>query len=399
MIEGFRNNLIGRKTLISTVIVATLFGFGAGLAGDMFSKTILLDAVLDDDLLTEVNGRFFELLSKYRLISENSSDQPLELVIRKPGSGTLENPQKIEVGGLLNSLRDNSVLLFSKKPINATEASTAAYWPSQALARAVILTSDGWLLTSADNLPAKQNLIAVTATGEILSVENIIIDPLTKAAFVKVAARNLAAASYDKTTSVNIGQALVMLTVDGGALTDFVSQANWLANKTSLEEIITTETLPTFYRPTGSLDQAMIGSPVLNMTGGLIGLVDVSADGQKIILPFKHLAFQIETIFRDQAIKRPSAGLTYFSLNNLAMAPSFDQSVGALRRGAYLYRVSGAGAKAGLKVGDVVLKVEGEEVNNQNSLSDLIQSYTPGSTLDLTIWRAGQEQVVVLTLE
>jgi serine protease Do len=60
---------------------------------------------------------------------------------------------------------------------------------------------------------------------------------------------------------------------------------------------------------------------------------------------------------------------------------------------------SGAPAdKAGIKSGDVITQVDGQDVKDALDLSRTIAGKAPGSTVDLTVWRNGQETHVKVAL-
>jgi S1-C subfamily serine protease len=59
---------------------------------------------------------------------------------------------------------------------------------------------------------------------------------------------------------------------------------------------------------------------------------------------------------------------------------------------------NGAAAKAGIRRGDVIRKVNGQEVNTPNSLRNRIAMTEPGSEVTLTIIRDGKEQEIKLRL-
>jgi Do/DeqQ family serine protease len=57
--------------------------------------------------------------------------------------------------------------------------------------------------------------------------------------------------------------------------------------------------------------------------------------------------------------------------------------------------VSGSPAeKAGLKTGDIILKLNGKDVNDANTLRNEIAGMRPGTDVTLTLWRNGQQQDV-----
>ncbi|HEX3137932.1 MAG TPA: PDZ domain-containing protein, partial [Casimicrobiaceae bacterium] len=58
----------------------------------------------------------------------------------------------------------------------------------------------------------------------------------------------------------------------------------------------------------------------------------------------------------------------------------------------------GAGAKAGLKPGDVILTLNGEEIAGSSDLPPKIASLSPGASVTLGIWRDGAEKHLTATL-
>jgi serine protease Do len=58
----------------------------------------------------------------------------------------------------------------------------------------------------------------------------------------------------------------------------------------------------------------------------------------------------------------------------------------------------GPADKAGLKAGDVILKLNGKDVNDDNVLRNQIAAAGPGASVTLTIWRDGKEQDIQATL-
>ena len=56
-----------------------------------------------------------------------------------------------------------------------------------------------------------------------------------------------------------------------------------------------------------------------------------------------------------------------------------------------------AAAKAGLKIGDLILKVDDTEISSNTALASIISGYNAGDTATLTIQRDGKEQTVSVT--
>ena len=397
MIEGFPATT--RRWLITVMVVAAVVGFTAGLAGELFSQTVILNTVFSNDLLTELNGRFFELLTKYQLISQTDTDQPLELVIRRSTSGSLENIKSVEVGGLISATLNSSAFLFTPLKGSTTDVLANAYLPQLASGQAIVITNDGWLLTVTAALPANRQAMAVVGNNAVGTIERVITDPLTDFVFVKVPARNLSVASYSKTVTPQAGQAVIIPLADGGVITTMITSPDYRLISRTADAIMTSETLDTTIAVADDISQAAIGAPVVTANGSVVGLVSRSANDQAIILPLSSVVFHIDSVLGSGAFIGPTAGLTYLSLADLALGQQVADHLRQLGRGALIYRAPTAPAgTAGLKIGDVILKVEGEEVNATTSLTDLVQSYNAGSVVNLSVWRDGAEQTIPLTL-
>ena len=55
--------------------------------------------------------------------------------------------------------------------------------------------------------------------------------------------------------------------------------------------------------------------------------------------------------------------------------------------------------KAGLQVGDVIVKVDGQSITTMDELNDIKNSHKVGDVLTLTVNRNGEEKELKVTLE
>ena len=55
-------------------------------------------------------------------------------------------------------------------------------------------------------------------------------------------------------------------------------------------------------------------------------------------------------------------------------------------------------SKAGLKSGDAIVKINDTEILSPRDLARLIASYTPGTTINLTVWRDAEEHTFTTKL-
>jgi serine protease Do len=58
----------------------------------------------------------------------------------------------------------------------------------------------------------------------------------------------------------------------------------------------------------------------------------------------------------------------------------------------------GPAKKAGIVAGDVITQVDGKNVDSTRELARLVAGYTPGKSVDLTVWRDGKSETIKVNL-
>lgn len=152
-----------------------------------------------------------------------------------------------------------------------------------------------------------------------------------------------------------------------------------------------------------------IGGPAVNFRGEMVGMFGQTAlDGKAsyFLIPSNGIRESMRLAIEGKLDTRPALGVYYVSLTK-ASAFGNGQLV-ARDRGALIYTPSekaglavlsnSPAEKAGLRFGDIVIAVDGKEVNLDNSLSVAISRFSKGSKVDLLILRGGAEQVVSVQL-
>ena len=154
-----------------------------------------------------------------------------------------------------------------------------------------------------------------------------------------------------------------------------------------------------------SINPGNSGGPLFDATGAVIGInssiksLATSADGQagSIGLGFA-IPSDLAVSIAEQLITNgfASHGLLGVTVKAATATVGSDTYVGA----AVLDVTSGSGAAAaGLRAGDVILKVEGQEVTSPKQLIGYVRRYKAGDTINLTIARDGSTQDVAVTIQ
>ena len=150
-----------------------------------------------------------------------------------------------------------------------------------------------------------------------------------------------------------------------------------------------------------------LGGPAIDYSGDLVGIVgNAPKDGgfKSFLLPVSAVRESLDREVHETLSKRPILGVSYLSITKAyAIANSIDRDRGALittpsgKEG--LAILSGSPAeKAGLRIGDIVIAVDGAEINLDNPLSVAIGRLETGSSVTLHIIRSGKEQDISVVL-
>jgi len=152
-----------------------------------------------------------------------------------------------------------------------------------------------------------------------------------------------------------------------------------------------------------SINAGNSGGPLLNEYGEVIGIVsakygnsssDSSVEGLGFAIPINDVAAMIQDIMTNGYVtNKPYLGITAGTMNE-----QFAQQT-KLTEGVYIYSVeSGSAAdKAGLKVGDVITKIDDTDITSMEDLTAAKKSYSAGDTATFTIYRDGKSQKIQLT--
>jgi serine protease Do len=143
------------------------------------------------------------------------------------------------------------------------------------------------------------------------------------------------------------------------------------------------------------------GGPLFNMSGEVVGMNSMifSRTGGYMGLSFA-IPIDVANDVRQQLIKtgrvvRGRIGVAVQDLNaQLAESFGLDRPRGAL---VSAVEEDSPAAKAGIEPGDVILSVNGREIERFGELSELISRLKPGTRAELLIWRDGKQQEKVVT--
>ena len=170
-----------------------------------------------------------------------------------------------------------------------------------------------------------------------------------------------------------------------------------------------TEDLPTYIQTDAAINPGNSGGALVNMDGEVIGinsakLASTEVEGMGYAIPISRVSDIIETLMNETTrtkvsdAEKSSIGITGITVNE-AINEAYD-----IPAGVYVAEVTeGSGAdEAGIRQGDVITAFDGKEVTDIQQLQELLQYYSAGETVEVTLKTMGDggyvDKTVTLTL-
>ncbi|MDY6894605.1 MAG: Do family serine endopeptidase [Thermotogota bacterium] len=145
------------------------------------------------------------------------------------------------------------------------------------------------------------------------------------------------------------------------------------------------------------------GGPLLNIHGEVIGInTAIAVDPQlgSVNIGFA-IPINIAKRFADSVMETGSFQRAYLGVYISNITEELKRSLGLkVDKGAYIQDLvpGGAAEKAGIKINDVIVEVDGKEIENIDDLTSLISTYPAGTTVEVVVDRFGERISFNVTL-
>ncbi|RUW91580.1 PDZ domain-containing protein, partial [Mesorhizobium sp. M8A.F.Ca.ET.023.01.1.1] len=157
-----------------------------------------------------------------------------------------------------------------------------------------------------------------------------------------------------------------------------------------------------FLQIDASVNRGNSGGPTFNLSGQVVGINTAifSPSGGSVGIAFDIPASTAKQVVGDLmkngAVQRGWLGVEIQPVtSDIAESLGLKSNNGALVSSA---QDDGPGKKAGITAGDVITQVDGKDVASPKELARLIGAYSPGKSVDVTVWRDGKSQTVKVDL-
>jgi len=280
-----------------------------------------------------------------------------------------------------------------------------------------IVTADGLVLTNRHVVDdGEADFTVITNDGTEYPAEVVSRDSLNDIAVVRMKdgktkkAQNLPTVELGSSADLQVGQRVVAI---GNALAEYNNSVTTGIISAKGREITAgsasgPENLINLLQTDAAINPGNSGGPLVNLMGQVIGVNTAIASGAQGIgfaIPIDDLKPMIKSVKENGKIVRPYLGVRYILLDPArAKELKIDVEGGALltgneAQGEFAVIPGSPADKAGLKIKDVILEVDGKKVTSDAPLQTMIASKSPGDIVKLKVWRSGKTMDVKVKLE
>lgn len=274
--------------------------------------------------------------------------------------------------------------------------------PSSGLGSGVIISSDGYIVTNNHVVDGADTLKVDLSDGREFTAKVVGRDPQTDVAVVKVTATGLPAITFADSDKAEVGDRVLAIgnpfgigeTVTSGIISGKGRRVGILADVEGVENFVQTD---------AAINPGNSGGALVDVQGRLVGMNSAilsrsgGFQGVGFAVPSNMVSHVADSLVAHGKVVRGYVGV---HIQNLT--PSLADSFGLKEhQGALIADVepNTPAAKAGLKAGDVITKLDGKPVDDANSLTVAVSGTEPGTKLNLQVLRDGSTKDITVTTE
>lgn len=274
-----------------------------------------------------------------------------------------------------------------------------------------IISSDGYILTNRHVVDtAGAQYTVVMNDGKQYDATVVATDPSNDIAVVKINATNLPTVEFGDSSALQVGQTVIAIGNALGQYSNTVTKGivSGLARTVIAGDAQgSSETLDNIIQTDAAINLGNSGGPLINLSGQVVGInTAISQSGQLVgfAIPINQVKSAVDSVKKTGKIVRPFLGVRYVLVNDeVAKQDKLSVNYGALIVNGSTpdqpaVATGSPAEKAGLAANDVILEINGQQINETHSLSSLIQQYSPGQTVTLKILHAGQQKTISVVL-
>ncbi len=295
----------------------------------------------------------------------------------------------------------------------------------EAAGTGIIISKDGVIMTNRHVVPAGITSVSVTLSDGT-TFDDVKVLGRTSAsdsldvAFLKISdlkGKKLVSATIGNSSQASVGDSVVAIgnalgqfqnTVTSGIVSGFGRSVEASdGGGGAMASASTSEDLDNLIQTDAAINEGNSGGPLVNMNGQVIGIntaIASNAENIGFAIPINDVKGLILQVLKTGTFKRPYLGVRFVQVTG-DIAKQYGLSSTS---GAYVVPQAISGQdpvapgspadKAGLQAGDIITKVNSDNVTQAQGLTTLLNRYQPGDSVKITVERGGKTITISVTL-
>lgn len=317
---------------------------------------------------------------------------------------TILNEENAVIDAVDNT--SNSVVAISatQQVFNPFDPFSASRTQTNTIGTGFVVSEKGIIVTNKHVVADSNTTYTVlTKDNKKFEVRKIYRDPVLDLAIIQIDGNSdLKALDLGDSSKLRVGQTVIAIGNALGKFTNTVTTGvvSGLGRSVTAGDAFSgsTESLDDLVQTDAAINPGNSGGPLLNSAGQVIGVnVATTENAQNIgfAIPINSVKKISDEFIQKGTVSRPYLGVRYMFINrDVAIINSVPQ-------GAYIQEaIKGSAAdKAGLKTGDIITKIEGQAVDSETKISEIISNKKIGDNINFTVWNDNEERSVTATLQ
>lgn len=272
----------------------------------------------------------------------------------------------------------------------------------------VIISDDGYIVTNNHVINDANKIEVILNDKRTYTADVIGTDPNTDLALLKIKEKNLPFISYGNSDNVKIGEWVLAVgnpfnlnsTVTAGIISAKGRNINILDHGNSNGTLAPIES---FIQTDAAVNPGNSGGALVNTNGDLVGINTAIASnngsyqGYSFAIPVNIVKKVVADLIEFGTVQRAFIGL---SIQDIDAKFAEEKRIKQLK-GVYINGLTenGAGEEAGIKIGDIVTKIEDVAVSSTSELLEQIGKFRPSDKINVTIVRNEKELILPVVLK
>jgi serine protease Do len=260
-----------------------------------------------------------------------------------------------------------------------------------------IVSGDGYIMTNAHVVDGATEVVVKLTDRREFKAKVIGSDKKSDIAVIKIDAKNLPVVSLGSAEKVSVGEWVVAIGSPFGF--DNTVTAGIISAKA---RALPSDSITPFLQTDVPVNPGNSGGPLFNLNGEVVGINSQifsesgGFQGISFAIPIDIAINVKDQLIAHGKVTRARIGVTIQDVNQqLANSFKLPRPMGALVSDV---EADGPAAKAGLKSGDVITKLDGHEIDRSADLPSRVAALKPGTTAHVEVWRGGRPVDIAVSL-